>query len=90
MSGIPLIKEIIDTQIIMIPCAMDAFGCLGPVARKLLYVKDKDLMEYHNGHTVSDIKVTCQEANTSKHAPSTILDRSARNLQQYHLGAYTL
>ena len=76
LCGLPLIKELMDTGIILIPFAINAFGYLGPVAWKLLYAKDHEITAYHN-RDISDIKQACQDANWSKHDPSAILDKSA-------------
>ena len=58
-----------DTGILLMPFEIDAYGSLGPVARKLLYEKDHTLTAYHNGETISDIEEACQEANRIKHKP---------------------
>ena len=86
LCGLQLIKELMDTGILLMPFAIDAYGSLGPVACKLLYAKDHALTAYDNGENVSDIEEACQEANQSKHAPSAILDRASRNWQRCHAG----
>ena len=48
----------------MMPFAVDASGCLGPVLHKLLYVKDKDLTEYHNVHILPENQ--CKQACTGQ------------------------
>ena len=71
------------------PCALlyaiDTFGCLVPVARKLLYAKDHELTAYHDGD-IPEIEKACQDANRSKHAPSAILDKAAQGWQRCHPG----
>ena len=69
------------------PAAVDPFGRLGPVARKLLFHKDCNLTAYHN-EKISATEGCCQKENRSKDAPDGITDKANGKWSRLHHGIY--
>ena len=77
VTGYDLISYLIRNKMILLPIVMDPFGQLGPVIRRMLYKKHKQIPGYHNIETTNAVELQMQTA-VRKHAPIGLLDRAQR------------